>query len=76
MGQVTIYLDAEAEAKVRQAARAMNTSLSQWVSDLIREKTAMVWPESVKELAGAWKDFPDAEEIRNGMGEDTSREGI
>jgi hypothetical protein len=76
MGQVTIYLDTEAEAKVRQAAKAMNTSLSQWISDLIKERTAEVWPDSVKKLAGAWKDLPNLEEIRSGMGEDTPREEI
>lgn len=76
MGQVTIYLDAEAEAKVRKAARATNSSLSQWISNLIKEKAADVWPESVKKLAGAWKDLPDLEEIRSGMGEDTPREEI
>lgn len=76
MGQVTIYLDAEAEAKVRQAAKAMNTSLSQWISDLIRERTDEVWPESVRKLAGAWEGFPEADEIRKGMGKDTSREKV
>lgn len=76
MGQVTIYLDAEAEAKVRQAAKAMNTSLSQWIADLILERTDEDSPESVKELAGAWKDLPVTEEIRKGMGEDTPREKI
>lgn len=74
MGQVTIYLDAEVEAKMRAAAKAMNTSLSQWIANAIREKTADVWPESVKELAGAWSDFPALEEIRSGIGEDGLRE--
>lgn len=74
MGQVTIYLDAEVEAKMRAAAKAMNTSLSQWIANAIREKTADVWPESVKELAGAWSDFPEIEEIRSGVGEDVPRE--
>ncbi len=54
----------------------MNTSLSQWIADLIRERTAAVWPESVRKLAGAWQDIPFAEEIRDGMGEDMPREEI
>jgi len=46
------------------------------VADLIREKTAARWPESVARLAGAWADFPTAEEIRAGLGEDLPREAI
>jgi hypothetical protein len=76
MGQVTIYLDAEAEAKVRQAAKDRNISLSQWIGDLIRERTAEVWPESVIRLAGAWRDLPEVEEIRKEMGRDAAREDI
>ena len=74
MGQVTIYLDAEVEAKMRSAAKARNTSLSQWVANIIKEKTTESWPESVKNLAGAWSDFPNPEELRASMGEDAPRE--
>ena len=76
MGQVTIYLEAEVEAKMRSAAKAMNTSLSQWVANIIKEKTAESWPESVKDLAGAWSDFPEPEEIRSSLGEDATRETL
>ncbi len=74
MGQVTIYLETEVEAKMRSAAKAMNTSLSQWVANIIKEKTTEAWPESVKSLAGAWSDFPNPEELRADMGEDAPRE--
>lgn len=74
MGQVTIYLEAEVEEKMRAAAKAMNTSLSQWTANIIKEKTADVWPESVKELAGVWSDFPTLKEIRSSIGEDVPRE--
>jgi hypothetical protein len=76
MGQVTIYLEAEVEAKMRSAAKAMNTSLSQWVANIIKEKTAESWPESVKNLAGAWSDFPEQEEIRSSLGQDATRETL
>ena len=53
MGQVTIYLEAEVEARMRSAAKAMNTSLSQWVANIIKEKTTQVRPDSVNTgLAG------------------------
>jgi predicted transcriptional regulator len=74
MGRVTIYLDAEVEAKMRAAAKSLNTSLSQWIAQAIREKTADVWPESVKDIAGAWSDFPELEELRSGIGEDAPRQ--
>jgi len=76
MGQVTIYLDKELESKVRQLTKSMHISKSKWVADLIKEKIADEWPESVKNLAGAWTDLPSAEEIREGLGEDIKREGL
>jgi len=76
MGQVTIYLDNELENKVQQITKSMHISKSKWVANLIREKIADEWPESVKNLAGAWKDLPSAEEIREGLGEDIKREGL
>ena len=76
MGQVTIYLDDELERKVRQITKSMNMSKSKWVANLIKEKIADEWPESVRNLAGAWTDFPEAEEIRKVLGEDIKREGL
>ena len=76
MGQVTLYLDNETESKMKSAAKAAGVSQSRWVVELIREKTATQWPESVVRLAGAWADFPTAEEIREGMGKDAPRESF
>jgi len=74
MGQVTLYLDTKTESKMKIAAKAAGVSQSRWVAELIREKTAAEWPESVVRLAGAWPDFPTAEELRAGLGEDARRE--
>ena len=74
MGQVTIYLDDESESKMRASAKAMHLSQSKWIANLIKEKVADEWPESVRELAGSWEDFPSAEEIRETMGKDSLRE--
>jgi len=76
MGQNTIYLNAEAEAKMRKAAKASNTSLSQWIAALVREKADKVWPDSVKEMAGSWEDFPDLAQIRSTGGVDVPRESV
>jgi hypothetical protein len=76
MAQVTIYIDTDLEAKMRAAAQAMNLSQSKWITNIIREKLDNEWPANVIVLAGAWADFPEAEEIRNTMGSDTAREQI
>jgi len=76
MGQVTIYLDPETEKKMLNIVKKSGISKSKWISELIREKTSNVWPESVKRLAGTWKDLTTAREIRRDMANDAERESI
>lgn len=78
MGQVTLDLDGETEAKMKAAAQAAGVSQSRWVADLIREKTAIHWPDSVAKLAGAWsdEDFPSLAEIRSGLEDEVRRESF
>jgi len=76
MSRVTIYIDPETEAKVRDAAKAKRISLSKWIAGVIRKEVADEWPESVRGLAGAWADFPDLHDIREGLGEDVPRETL
>jgi len=76
MGQVTLYLDDETEAGMKEAAAAEGVSQSRWVISLIKERTNTEWPESVVRLAGAWADFPTAEELRSGQPEDLPRESF
>lgn len=64
MGQVTIYLDPVHEKLLRQAAQAAGLSVSRWLANLVAEKTRAEWPEEVQALAGAWEDFPDADDLR------------
>lgn len=76
MAQVTIYLDEETERRMKRAAAGAGVSRSQWVAEAIRERTATEWPEAVRRLAGAWEDFPEVEELREGLGEDARREPL
>ena len=76
MGQVTIYLDQHTETKMKTVIKKNGISKSKWIADLIREKTADVWPVHIQKLAGAWKDLPLAEEIRMNMGSDIKREPV
>ena len=76
MGQVTIYLEDKIEAKMRAAAKAKHLSKSKWITDLIKQKVIDEWPQSVTQLAGAWKDLPTVEEIRQALGKDVRREEL
>ena len=76
MGQVTIYLDDELETKMRAAAKSMHLSQSKWIAGLIEKKVNKEWSESVKNLAGAWSNFPTLEEIRSSRKEDSEREEL
>lgn len=74
MGQLVIDLDHETEAQLRASAKNHGLSLSAWIVERLRDKTWTDWPEDVRRLAGAWPDFPDLEQLRGGLGEDSPRE--
>jgi hypothetical protein len=74
VGQITIYIDSEIEKKMRAVVKSTRLSQSKWIANLIEEKIRNSWPQSVIELAGAWKDLPTAEEIRQFEGSDVKRE--
>ena len=76
MPQVTLYVDEETDRKMRKAARAAGVSRSRWAAEAIRKKLGTEWPESFLKLAGAWRDFPSAEELRKSAGRDTPRESL
>ena len=74
MGQVTVYLDDETEARLKSLTKSKGIPVSRWIAELAREKTATEWLDEVRRLAGAWADFPDAETLRGGRGDDVRRE--
>lgn len=76
MGQVTIYLDDELEAKMVADANARKLSKSKWVAAIIREKLTNEWPHEVREAAGGWSDFPSLDEIRSEAHPDSKRESL
>ena len=73
MAQVTIYLDDAAERRVKAAARKSGLSVSRWVAELVENRTRTDWPVEARELAGAWPDFPDFQELRRLTGKDHPR---
>ena len=76
MGQVTIYLEDELEAKMVAEAKARRLSKSKWIATVIREKLVDEWPPAVREAAGSWDDFPELEEIRGEVPADVQRERL
>jgi len=76
MAQLTLYLDQETVSKMRQAAESEGLSQSQWVARLIRARLETQWPQAVRDLAGAWPELPEADELRRGLGDDTPRESL
>jgi hypothetical protein len=71
-----LCLDDEILALVGKAAKSVGVSRSQWIAEAVRQRARKEWPQSVIELAGAWPDFPTAEEIRKTQSTDVSRERL
>lgn len=76
MSQVTIYLDSTLEAQVKTIAKARGVSVSRCIADLIREKADTGWPQEIREMAGSWRTFPTADEIRANQGANAPRESL
>ena len=76
MAQITIYLDDEVLALVKSATKTGGISQSQWIAGAVRRRVKTEWPAAVLAMAGAWPDFPTAEEIRDSRGADASRERL
>lgn len=73
MAQITLYIDEATQARLREAAEERKVSQSQFVADLIRKATSAQWPNEVLTLFGSMPDFPSAQELRAGQGEDVPR---
>ena len=76
MARLTIYLPDEVEKQVRKAARAARISVSKWVAQRVAKSVETSLPPEFLALAGAFRDFPDAEELRQGYGADVPRESL
>lgn len=76
MAQVMLDLDHDTLARVRAAAEAAGLSVSAWLVKLVQERTHPQWPSDVVALAGAWRDPPLAEMLRQTTAEDVPRETL
>jgi Family of unknown function (DUF6364) len=76
MAQLTLYLDEDTEIKAKKAAKSAGLSMSRWIANLIRERTADQWPDSVREMMGSWPDVPTADDLRENLPPDVPREPL
>jgi hypothetical protein len=76
MAHLTIYLPDDVERQVRKAAAASKTSVSKWVAERVGKSVETSWPAEFLALEGAFPDFPEQDELRQGYGEDIRREGF
>ena len=42
----------------------MDLSVSKYITRVLEQKTSKEWDDGIKQLSGAWQDFPSIEEIR------------
>lgn len=76
MKQLLLEIDDITEAKINAAAKTAGLSTQQWLQQVIAEKTATTWPNSIKALAGTWQDAPFAEALRAAEGKDIARQNL
>jgi hypothetical protein len=76
MARLTIYLTDDVALRVRKAAKAAKVSVSKWAADRVTKSVETSWPPEFLALAGAFPDFPDADELRRGYGDDAPRGSI
>ena len=76
MANLTVYLPDEVERQIREAAEESHVSVSKWVADRVGKTLETAWPADFLALAGAFPDFPEAEKLRQGYGEDVPRQSL
>lgn len=74
MAQVTIYIDNNLEANIKELAKNTGESLSKFISKILEQNIKSNWSDDIKNLAGSWDDFPTSKEIKNHTAKDYKRE--
>ena len=74
MNQLTIDLDDETAQRLASIAAQAHMPAGDWVASLVRARVGGQWPDDVRQLAGAWPDFPETGELRQASTPDLPRE--
>lgn len=56
MPQISLYIDSETLSKIEIVAKVSNTSISEWVTERLKESLSNNWPENYATLFGAITD--------------------
>jgi len=72
---ITIRVSPETKRRLAQAAQARGVSLETLVAEALERAASSEWPESVRQLVGAWgDDFPEPESLRRSLEQESHRE--
>ncbi len=74
MTHLSIELDEQTGTDLLARAQAEGLNPQEWVARLVRRHLHPQWPDHIRAMAGTWPDFPSAEELREGGGQDVVRE--
>lgn len=74
MTQLVLELDTETVSRVQEAADRAGLTRDEWLVKLIEGQLGESWPASVRQLSGAWPDFPEVGVLRGQGPEDVPRE--
>ncbi len=75
MHTITVQIDPNTLERLQQKARERGVSVDMLIAELLQHWTRAEWPESVRQLAGAWQqDFPEPGELRRSLEVESPRE--
>lgn len=75
MNRLTIDLDDETAQRLAGIAAQAHMRAGDWMASLVRARVGGQWPDDVRQLAGAWPDIPESDELRQTGTADLPREG-
>ena len=67
MNRLTIDLDDETAQRLASIAAQAHMRAGDWVASLVRARVGGQWPDDVRQLAGAWPDFPETGELHRSV---------
>ena len=76
MPQISLYIDEKTLRRVKDAAARHHTSISKWVTELIRSRVQPVYPPDYEHLFGSVQDESFTEPVDLPFSTDTPRESL
>lgn len=76
MTEITLQLDEKIIQQLNHRANQEKMTPNDWLTQIIQQQLATDWSPEIKALAGSWADFPSAEDLRENISIDSSREPL